>query len=472
VRPVLPPPAGARLPDGFTVQFDPRTRVLGERALLGGAPLRLLRLSPLAVARLDGGRQLTVSDATSAALARRLLDAGVAHPRPGPTFEARAVTVVVPVKDRPTGLTRLLAAVRETAPDVSIVVVDDGSRDAAEVRRIADRYTAVVHRHQSACGPAAARNRGLAEARTAYVALLDSDCIPLPGWLTRLLPHLDDPLVAAVAPRIVATGTGTGLLAGYETVASALDLGRREGPVTPHGHVPYVPSAALLVRGAALEAGYDEAMHVAEDVDLVWRLGAAGWRIRYEPAAEVAHDHRTSLPDWVRRRIFYGTGAAPLAERHGDAVAPLWLSPWSLAAWLALSAGLRRGLPVAVVILTVATGRLHGRLTDADPSGRLAARLVGLGTAYAGRQLASALTRHYWPLAVLAAVGSRRAARLLALAALTDAVAAWWPHRTAIGLPAFFFARRLDDLSYGAGLWWGAIRSGSTRALRPRLRAA
>ena len=460
------------MPDGFCVQFDRRTRALHERALLGGAPLQLLRLSPVAVRLLAGRRRLTVSDATSAALARRLLDVGVAHPRPQTVPQVPAVTVVVPVKDRPAGLTRLLAAVRETAGDVPIVVVDDGSRDAEEVRRITDRYDAAVHRHPQPRGPAAARNRGLAEARTAFVALLDSDCIPLPGWLDRLLPHLSDPLVAAVAPRIVATGTGAGLLARYETVASALDLGPREGPVTPHGHVPYVPSAALLVRRDALGAGYDEAMHVAEDVDLVWRLGEAGWRVRYEPAAEVAHDHRTTLPDWARRRIFYGTGAAPLAERHGGAVAPLVLSPWSLTAWLVLATGPRRGLPVAVTILAVATGRLHRRLADIDPGGLLAARLVGLGTAYAGRQLAAALTRHYWPIAVLTATRSPRAAKLLALAAFTDAVAAWWPHRTAIGLPRFLVARRLDDLSYGAGLWWGAIRSGSARALRPRLRTA
>ena len=84
----------------------------------------------------------------------------------------------------------------------------------------------------------------------------------------------------------------------------------------PRTRVAYVPSAALLVRRAAVGAGFHEDMHVAEDVDLVLRLHAAGWRRRYEPTSRVAHDHRTDLRQWWLRKAFYGTGAAPLALRH------------------------------------------------------------------------------------------------------------------------------------------------------------
>ncbi|MEJ7703060.1 MAG: mycofactocin biosynthesis glycosyltransferase MftF [Geodermatophilaceae bacterium] len=297
-----------------------------------GAPIRLLRLSGTAAALLGTGPLLPVRDGTTAALARRLLDTGVAHPRPAPPAAGGdgdwEVTVAVPVRDRPDGLERLLAAVRRTAGAIPILVVDDGSLDALAIRRVCARHAASVMRHETARGPAAARNSGLAAAATPYVALLDSDCVPLPGWLDRLLGHLQDSGVAAVAPRIVASEKGLpGWLSSYEEAASSLDLGPREGPVHPHGGVPYVPSAALLVRRAALGDGYDETMHVAEDVDLVWRLVADGWRVRYEPAALVAHEHRTSLGAWARRRAFYGTGAAQLAARHSAAVAPVVLSP-------------------------------------------------------------------------------------------------------------------------------------------------
>ena len=61
-------PAG--LPVGFVVRLDPRARVLGGgRALLGGSPLRLLRLAPAAAAMIRGGR-LAVRGAASGRLAR------------------------------------------------------------------------------------------------------------------------------------------------------------------------------------------------------------------------------------------------------------------------------------------------------------------------------------------------------------------------------------------------------------------
>src|SRR5205085_5498720 len=76
------------------------------------SPPRMLYLSQAAADRLVEGR-LTVTDATSAALARRLLDAGIAHPVAEPAAAVPApseVTVVIPVKDRTDGLARLLAA--------------------------------------------------------------------------------------------------------------------------------------------------------------------------------------------------------------------------------------------------------------------------------------------------------------------------------------------------------------------------
>ena len=68
-------------------------KVLGEgSALLGGSPTRLLRLAPAAQTMLTGGR-LEVHDAVSAQLARTLLDATVAHPRPATGPSHRDATV-------------------------------------------------------------------------------------------------------------------------------------------------------------------------------------------------------------------------------------------------------------------------------------------------------------------------------------------------------------------------------------------
>ncbi len=241
---------GPRLPDGFAVQVDRRVKVLGEgSALLGGSPTRLLRLAPAAQTMLNGGR-LEVHDAVSAQLARTLLDATVAHPRPPSGPSHRDVTVVIPVRDNVSGLRRLVAALR-------------GMRDHRRRRRIGDpgaagRLRADVLRRSDRCGttaargPAAARNTGMAACATDFVAFLDSDVVPRRGWLEALLGHFCDPAVALVAPRIIGLQQADNLVARYEAVRSSLDLGLREAPVVPYGTVSYVPSAAIICRRTVL----------------------------------------------------------------------------------------------------------------------------------------------------------------------------------------------------------------------------
>jgi len=272
-----------------------------------------------------------------------------------------------------------------------------------------------------------------------------------------------------VAPRIVALDAERSWIGSYEAAVSALDMGPDPAAVRPLSAVSYVPSAALLARRDALGDGFDEAMRVAEDVDLVWRLTGAGWRVRYEPAASVAHDHPVGTAAWLRRRAYYGTGAALLAARHGDAVAPLVVAPESAAAWVLAIGGGRRGRAAAGGLIAVTAVRLARRL--ARPGEPLplafAGGLVLRGQVASGRALARAVTRHHWPLALAAAAVSRRARHGVLAVAAADAVVAWWPHRGRVGPVRFAAARRLEDLAYGAGLWWGAARARDPRALLP-----
>ncbi len=461
----LPAAPADRLPDGFAVRLDPRVRRRdGGSTLLGGSPLRLLRLAPRARDVLTGDR-LVVRDATTASLAAHLLDAGLAHPDLAPATGTSDVTVVVPVKDRPVELARLLAALRADpgTAGVPVVVVDDGS--VSPVR--ADG--AVLVRHATSRGPAAARNAGLREARTPFVAFLDSDCVPRPGWLPALRSHLADPRLAVVAPRIVGL-PGRGWLHEHEATEGALDMGARPAPVRPLSAVSYVPSAALLCRRSALGAcGFDEALRVAEDVDLVWRLAAAGWRVRLEPAAEVAHENPTRPGEWVRRRAFYGTGAALLAERHGPMVSPLVIAPELAAAAALAVAGGRAGRVAAVGVVAARAVRLSRRLArpGEPPPVALAAVLTVRSSGAAARALARAATRHHWPVSLAVALVSRRARRRLLVLAAAEGLLAWLPHRHRTGPVRSLAARRLDDLAYGAGLWAGAVRARSARALLP-----
>ena len=95
----------------------------------------------------------------------------------------------------------------------------------------------------------------------------------------------------------------------------------------------------------------------------------------------------------------------------------------------------------------------------------------------AALQLASAICRHYWPVALLAAILSRHCRRVVLIAAIVDGVVDWLRRRDAvdgdaepIGLLTFLLLKRVDDLAYGIGLWYGVVRERNIGALKPQIR--
>lgn len=460
----------ARLPDGFGIRIDPTVRAYsGGRVLIGGSPMRMLKLAPAAAGMIGDG-YLEVVDSQSAVVARRLLDSGVANPRPMSTPSPSDVTVVVPIRDNATGLARLVPALR----GLEVVVVDDGSAVPVELPDLSGCTARVtLLRHERSRGPAAARNTGLRHAKTPFVAFLDSDVLPHTGWLERMLGHFSDPAVALVAPRIVALEPDGSVLARYEHARSSLDLGRKESAVRSGSPVSYVPSAAMLARRNVLTelGGFDEAMHVAEDVDLCWRLQETGWRLRYEPVAHVAHDHRVSFGKWFTRRMFYGTGAAPLAARHEGMVPPLAMSKWTLLSVLAAATCTWLGALSSVVTFLITVLRLRRTFADLDQPTRIAVVLAARGFGNGARQVASAMCRSYWPVTLVAGVFSRRIRYVVLAVAAAEGLTDWATHREPGGLGPVRHTvfKRLDDVAYGAGLWQGALRARDLRALEPRI---
>jgi mycofactocin glycosyltransferase len=469
------------VPVGFRLRADPGTRLVANGSVLvGGSPVRVLRLTPAGAGQVAGwlAGAPVPDNLTARKLARRLLDAGIAHPvftleaAPARPLGSADVTVVIPVRDRHAELGRCLAGLREAAAVLgddapSVVVVDDCSADPAAIAAIAAQAGARVIRRAVNGGPGAARNTGLAAVATQVVAFLDSDCVPRAGWLEPLLAHLADPAVGAVAPRIVPHEEGTGWLARYEGASSTLDRGARPSIVRPGARVSYVPGAALVVRTTAAGGGFTEGMFVGEDVDFVWRMAAAGWRVRYEPTARMGHDHRVRLRAWFSRRADYGTSAAALEQLYPGAVRPLFVSWWTAGAW---AAALSRR-PVAAAALTgTATAQLARRLspiTGERTSWSLAARLAGGGTLAAGRPLGSALSRAWWPLVIPAAIAVPRLRVPVAALILAPPLLDWANRRPPLDPARYVAARLLDDAAYSVGVWQGCLRRRTIAPLLP-----
>lgn len=483
-REELPPSVGLRL--------DPSTRVLAEgRMLLGGAKGRAVRLSGAGTAALTallaGG---TDGSPASRRLARRLIEAGLAHPDPPPATPDGQVTVVIPVHERSAELRRCLAAL----DGLPVIVVDDGSRleATAIVRACADYAATLVVRDPNA-GPSSARNAGLALVATPFVAFVDSDVEVVAGWLDRLLGHMADPAVALAAPRVVGVvddGAGA-LLRRYAVARCPLDLGPVHAAIEPGGRIGYVPSATMLVRRTALDSldaaaaprgaqaiasarAFDPDLRCGEDVDLVWRLHDAGWSLRYDPDATVHHHEPSRWLATLRRRRFYGTSVGPLSRRHPSRVAHLTLTP----AAVGVVGGLLAGQPLVAAAVAVLTGaRLSRRLRalGAPPA-------VGMGLAAESMfatsvGLARGATMLGWPALVLHGLTGRRRAAAVAAVVLAPGLLDWLGRRNTPDRPdldplTWAVLSVVDDVAYGSGVLAACARARTLDPLRPRLARA
>jgi glycosyltransferase involved in cell wall biosynthesis len=182
-----------------------------------------------------------------------------------------AVSVIIPTYNRAGLMVEALDSVAaQTHRDFEVIVVDDGSTEDIAARAAAHATRPRVIR-QDRGGPAKARNRGLADARAAIVAFLDSDDLWLPTKLERFLAALATP----GGPRI------------WYGPMNPIDDRRRpvrgrtkdcfEGDITERlfcksfVHVPTVVCDRSLIVEAG---GFDESLPVCEDYDLWLRLSA------------------------------------------------------------------------------------------------------------------------------------------------------------------------------------------------------
>jgi cellulose synthase/poly-beta-1,6-N-acetylglucosamine synthase-like glycosyltransferase len=181
-----------------------------------------------------------------------------------------------------------------------------------------------------------ARNEALAIAKGEYVLFTDGDCAPNADWVDKILePFQRDSQVGLVGGEIRATSSGPADKVGrYCAQSNILAVGDRVGKknggyygpvrwnlpreVNGSQNTPFFAMANAAVSREALRAignsFWDET--ASEDVDLSLRIHKAGYKLYFQPDAQVLHVHGTNLSQFCRQLGEIGFGHPLTMKTH------------------------------------------------------------------------------------------------------------------------------------------------------------
>jgi cellulose synthase/poly-beta-1,6-N-acetylglucosamine synthase-like glycosyltransferase len=245
-------------------------------------------------------------------------------PLPPPLANPPKASVVICAYDAESTIEVCLQSLLQLRyPNLEVIVVDDGSKDAT--LEIAKRFPFRVI-HQQNRGLSNARNVGIAAACGEYVVFTDSDCVVDPDWLTYLIG-------AMVRHGWVAAG-GPNLPPPEDSRVPACVAVAPGGPthvLVNDDVAEHIPGCNMAFRRETLQQVdcFDAIFTSAgDDVDLCWRLQNRGLQIGFSPAAMVWHFRRNTLGAYLRQQRGYGKAEALLYFRHPYRFNMLGQSRW------------------------------------------------------------------------------------------------------------------------------------------------
>ncbi len=207
------------------------------------------------------------------------------------------LTLAIPSYNRRAELERCLESVAREAPELPVLVLDDGSGDGTD-RMISERFPwARCIRFEKNRGPAAARNRALDAVETPYVAFFDSDVELKSAWREAVLAALKPDTVLACR---VDRPDGTTEWGPRRTRfwGGSTSCGPEEANVASSNNLVVPVELARAVGGFSEELSF-----YFEDTFFCICVREAGGRVRYVDGAAVTH-HHDSRPSLERIRRF------------------------------------------------------------------------------------------------------------------------------------------------------------------------
>ena len=251
---------------------------------------------------------------------------------PGPSLtDVPPASVVVATRDRTASLARCLRSLLSMDyPEYEIVVVDNAPSSKMTADFIRQEYgdsPRVRYFLESQPGLGAAHNRGLREVEAPIVAFTDDDVLVDRHWLQELVKGFSNgDNVACVTGMIfpmeletqsqVWTEEYWGLGKGFTRRVFDLQENRPKVPLYPLTAGVFGSGANMAFRTSVLRqfGGFDAALGAGtiaqggDDLAAFFQVVSSGYKLVYQPAAIIYHQHRRDY-DGLRRQAFgYGVG--------------------------------------------------------------------------------------------------------------------------------------------------------------------
>lgn len=217
-------------------------------------------------------------------------------------------SVVIPTRNRPESLARLLESIRSSVPPeggYEIVIVNDGGQDLSA---LAARFGARLIT-QPASGAAAARNRGVEAAQGEFVLFTDDDCRVARDWIGRLASRTAREPSALVMGKVLNGLPSNPWAVAGQTLHDIVVEYFNSRPGQPGF---FTANNFCLRRQDWLSAGgMNAAWRVCggEEREFAVRWAARGGRVVLEPTAVVHHFHDLTALRFLGQQFRYGRGA-------------------------------------------------------------------------------------------------------------------------------------------------------------------
>lgn len=240
------------------------------------------------------------------------------------------ISIVMPTFNRLDRIRRVLEAIAALDYDheaLELVVVSDGSTDGTNEYLSSLAFPAKLRPvFQSNSGPAAARNRGLAEAQGKFIVFVDDDVVPHRDFLSaHMRTHrkaTGD--VAVIGPLRSPDDFKLSPWVNWEQEMLEKQYNAMlRGDWEPTARQFYTGNASIQ-RDLLLSAGgFDENFRRAEDVELAYRLADRGVDFIFANDAVGWHYAERSLNSWLDAAYMYGKNDAIFARDRKQS----WLIP-------------------------------------------------------------------------------------------------------------------------------------------------